>query len=98
MATRDIYEDGFDEDILNETTTPCPECSGHVSTNSQETICEDCGLVLDEHRTDYGPEWYGDEDETCIRGRANAFTYFRHSIIWLKYICCEIQVSHTLRL
>jgi transcription initiation factor TFIIB len=67
MATRDIYEDGFDEDVPNETTTPCPECSGHVSTNSRETMCEDCGLVLDEHRIDYGPEWYGDEEGTHVR-------------------------------
>jgi len=38
-------------------TNPCPECDGRVTTNSVETICEDCGLVIDEQRIDHGPEW-----------------------------------------
>lgn len=57
MAIRDIYETGFDEDVSNGGTTPCPECKGQVRTNSVETICEDCGLVIDEQRIDHGPEW-----------------------------------------
>jgi len=58
MATRDIYETGFDEDVqTNSSTNPCPECDGRVTTNSVETICEDCGLVIDEQRIDHGPEW-----------------------------------------
>lgn len=57
MATRHIYETGFDEDVSNDGTTPCPECKGEVRTNSVETICEDCGLVIGEQRIDHGPEW-----------------------------------------
>lgn len=58
MATRDIYETGFDEDVqTNSSTNPCPECDGRVTTNAIETICEDCGLVIDEQRIDHGPEW-----------------------------------------
>ncbi|WP_256403909.1 transcription initiation factor IIB [Halorubrum salinum] len=57
MATRDIYETDFDKDVSNDGTTPCPECKGEVRTNSVETICEDCGLVIDEQRIDRGPEW-----------------------------------------
>jgi len=58
MATRDIYETSFDEDVqTNSSTNPCPECDGRVTTNSVETICEDCGLVIDEQRIDHGPEW-----------------------------------------
>jgi len=59
MATaRHIYETGFDEDVqTNSSTNPCPECDGRVTTNSVETICEDCGLVIDEQRIDHGPEW-----------------------------------------
>ncbi|MFC7216000.1 transcription initiation factor IIB family protein [Saliphagus sp. GCM10025334] len=58
MATRDIYETGFDEDVqTNSSTNLCPECDGRVTTNSVETICEDCGLVIDEQRIDHGPEW-----------------------------------------
>ena len=56
MATRHIYETGFDEDVSNN-NTPCPECKGQVRTNSVETICEDCGLVIDQQQIDYGPEW-----------------------------------------
>jgi transcription initiation factor TFIIB len=65
MATRDIYETTFDEDVQTESeSNQCPECSGRVTTNAVETVCEDCGLVVDEQRIDHGPEWRGfDEDE-----------------------------------
>ena len=63
MATRHIYETSFDEDVSNN-NTPCPECKGQVRTNSVETICEDCGLVINEQQIDYGPEWRNhDQDE-----------------------------------
>ena len=37
----------------------CPECDGQVvSDESQgETVCADCGLVVDEDAVDRGPEW-----------------------------------------
>jgi len=58
MATRDIYETSFNENVqTNSSTNSCPECSGRVATNSVETICEDCGPVIDEQRIDHGPEW-----------------------------------------
>ncbi len=65
MATREIYETTFDEDVQTETeSNQCPECSGRVTTNAVETVCEDCGLVVDKQRIDRGPEWRGfDEDE-----------------------------------
>jgi len=48
----------FDEDAQSATTTNrCPECDGRVTTSTAETICEDCGLVIDEQRIDPGPEW-----------------------------------------
>jgi transcription initiation factor TFIIB len=76
MATRDIYETGFDEEVAND-NTPCPECEGEVRTNSVETICEDCGLVIDDHRIDHDPEWSThDQDQ---RKRAGApLTAARH--------------------
>jgi len=65
MATRDIYESGFDEDVqIDESTSSCPECGGRVETNAVETVCEECGLVIDEHAIDHGGEpVYDDEDE-----------------------------------
>lgn len=65
MATRDIYATGFDEDVQTESSAnQCPECHGHVTTNVKETVCEDCGLVIEEQRIDHGPEWRAyDADE-----------------------------------
>ena len=55
MATRDIYETSFDEDIQTESNAnQCPECDGHVTTNAVETVCEDCGFVIHEQRIDHG--------------------------------------------
>jgi len=64
MATRDIYETSFDEDVRAESNAnQCPECNGRVTTNAVETVCEDCGLIIDEQRIDYGPEWRAYDDE-----------------------------------
>ena len=61
MSLRDIYERSFDEDTSTDeeeqTRTGCPECGGTVRTNSIETACEDCGLVIDDRPIDHGPEW-----------------------------------------
>ena len=78
MATRDIYETAFDEDVQTDTeSNQCPECDGRVTTNAVETVCEDCGLIIEEQRLDHGPEWRGfDEDE---RDRTGApLTAARH--------------------
>jgi transcription initiation factor TFIIB len=79
MAIRDIYETAFDEDVQTDTeSNQCPECDGRVTTNAIETVCEDCGLVINEQRIDHGPEWRGfDED---VRERTGApLTAARHN-------------------
>ena len=37
----------------------CPECGGHLVHDSEhgETVCGDCGLVVEEDGIDPGPEW-----------------------------------------
>ncbi|MFC7141985.1 transcription initiation factor IIB family protein [Halosimplex aquaticum] len=37
----------------------CPECAGSLVSDDTrgETVCEDCGLVVDEDEIDPGPEW-----------------------------------------
>ncbi|WP_226482980.1 transcription initiation factor IIB [Natrinema amylolyticum] len=37
----------------------CPECGGRLVADDEhaETVCEDCGLVVDEGEIDRGPEW-----------------------------------------
>ena len=39
--------------------TTCPECGGHLVNDAShgETVCEECGLVVDEGEIDPGPEW-----------------------------------------
>jgi transcription initiation factor TFIIB len=65
MALSDIYERTFDEDTAtgNESAAGCPECGGTVHTNTIETTCDDCGLVIEEHPIDHGPEWRSFEDQ-----------------------------------
>ncbi|MWV39661.1 MULTISPECIES: transcription initiation factor IIB [Natrialba] len=37
----------------------CPECDGRLVSDAEhaETVCEDCGLVVEEDEIDRGPEW-----------------------------------------
>ncbi|MFC6992418.1 transcription initiation factor IIB family protein [Haladaptatus sp. GCM10025707] len=56
MATRDIYETAFDKDVQTSQHS-CPECDGRVTTNTHETVCDDCGLILSDQAIDPGPEW-----------------------------------------
>lgn len=77
MALRELYETTFDEDVQCETTTQCPECDGWVSTNAAETVCEDCGLVIDDQQIDHGPEWR-DHDKSERKRTGAPLTTARH--------------------
>ena len=37
----------------------CPECGGRLTEDAThgETVCEECGLVVEEGEIDHGPEW-----------------------------------------
>ncbi len=78
MATREIYETDFDEDVQTDSSpNQCPECDGQVTTKAVETVCKKCGLVVDEQRIDTGPEWRAcDRDERKRTGAA--LTAARH--------------------
>ncbi|SFL32120.1 transcription initiation factor TFIIB [Halogranum rubrum] len=80
MATRNIYETAFDEDVQCESSSnSCPECNGHVATNALETVCEDCGLVIADQQIDHGPEWRSFEDDDTNRERTGTpLTAARH--------------------
>jgi len=76
MATSDIYRRTFDEDVP---TNDCPECGGGVVTNSRETRCVDCGLVIADSPIDRGPEWREFDDPDRDRRRTGgARTPARH--------------------
>ena len=55
----DETESDETESAAEERITTCPECSGRLVTDTEhgETVCEDCGLVVEEDGIDRGPEW-----------------------------------------
>jgi len=66
-----------------EEITKCPECgSTHIVRNYErgELVCEECGLVLDDHFIDQGPEWRAfDVEQGEKRSRTGApMTYTIH--------------------
>jgi len=55
----------------------CPECGGNVVTHEAhgETVCSECGLVVDEDEVDRGPEWRAfDAQEKDKKSRVGAPT------------------------
>ncbi|MFB6251797.1 MAG: transcription initiation factor IIB family protein [Halobellus sp.] len=55
----------------------CPECSGPLISDEArgETVCSDCGLVVDENSIDRGPEWRAfDSAERDRKSRVGAPT------------------------
>jgi len=55
----------------------CPECSGRLVTDDEhgETVCEECGLVVEEDSVDRGPEWRAfDSREKDEKSRVGAPT------------------------
>jgi len=58
-------------------TRECPECSGRLTTDERhgETVCADCGLVVEEDEIDRGPEWRAfDSAERDQKSRVGAPT------------------------
>ncbi|MEF8775993.1 MAG: transcription initiation factor IIB [Haloarculaceae archaeon] len=61
----------------DESSLQCPECNGdlHVDDEHGETICRDCGLVVEEDSVDRGPEWRAfDAQEKDEKSRVGAPT------------------------
>jgi transcription initiation factor TFIIB len=64
-------EEEASEDVV------CPECSGRLIANEEraETVCTDCGLVVEEDEIDRGPEWRAfDAKEKDEKSRVGAPT------------------------
>ncbi len=67
------------EPTATERPRRCPECDGRVESDDCETVCGDCGLVVDEHAIDPGPEWRSFEDDDTNPERTGApLTRARH--------------------
>ncbi|KKF39152.1 transcription initiation factor IIB 2 [Halorubrum saccharovorum] len=61
----------------SEQTTTCPECDGNLVTDTEhgETVCSDCGLVVEQDSVDRGPEWRAfDSSERDSKSRVGAPT------------------------
>ena len=66
-----------EEEQTDEETLVCPECGGSLLSDSErgETVCEDCGLVVEEDEIDPGPEWRAfDSKEKDQKSRVGAPT------------------------
>ena len=62
-------------DTKSKETLECPECEGHLVSEESETICQDCGLVVDTDEVDRGPEWRAfDAKEKDQKSRVGAPT------------------------
>jgi len=61
MTDTSIRERASDERSTESETESlaCPECGGQVVSDEErgETVCADCGLVVEEDEIDRGPEW-----------------------------------------
>ena len=65
------------EGEADERQLTCPECSGRLEADSErgETVCTECGLVVEEDEIDRGPEWRAfDSAEKDKKSRVGAPT------------------------
>ena len=65
------------ESETTDETTRCPECSGQLITDEEhgETVCRECGLVVESDEIDRGPEWRAfDSAERDSKSRVGAPT------------------------
>lgn len=56
----------------------CTECGGKIRSADNETVCESCGLVIDESEIDYGPEWRSLDEDTDARRTGAPRSRARH--------------------
>jgi transcription initiation factor TFIIB len=66
-----------EEQTADEEELVCPECGGKLASDSEhgETVCQDCGLVVEEDEIDPGPEWRAfDSKEKDEKSRVGAPT------------------------
>ena len=70
-------ETEHEQEETSDETAVCPECSGNLVTDEErgETVCAECGLVVEEDEIDPGPEWRAfDASEKDEKSRVGAPT------------------------
>jgi transcription initiation factor TFIIB len=66
-----------EEETTENTSLDCPECGGNLVVDDEhgETVCAECGLVVEEDSVDRGPEWRAfDAKEKDKKSRVGAPT------------------------
>ena len=74
---REREEEAVDEQEATEDELVCPECSGRLAADTEhgETVCTNCGLVVETDEIDRGPEWRAfDSAERDQKSRVGAPT------------------------
>jgi transcription initiation factor TFIIB len=74
---RERESDEEETEEESEAELACPECGGSLAADAEhgETVCEDCGLVVEEDEIDPGPEWRAfDSKEKDKKSRVGAPT------------------------
>jgi len=58
-STESTESTAEEAESTEERTTTCPECEGNLITDTEhgETVCSECGLVVEQDSVDRGPEW-----------------------------------------
>ncbi|WP_435159944.1 transcription initiation factor IIB [Halorubrum sp. SY-15] len=75
-TTEHVDDEQETESSADEELT-CPECGGQLATDTEhgETVCVDCGLVVESDEIDRGPEWRAfDSREKDQKSRVGAPT------------------------
>ena len=70
-------EEREEQETQDEEELVCPECGGTLVNDAEhgETVCEECGLVVEEDEIDPGPEWRAfDSKEKDKKSRVGATT------------------------
>jgi transcription initiation factor TFIIB len=65
------------EQVAASSPDQCPECGGPISTSDREAVCGTCGLIVEEHTIDHGPDWRNFDDGVDPR-RTQALSDLRH--------------------
>ena len=76
LKTYDAEERAGDEESVAKTHS-CPDCGGSLTTDTArgETVCSECGLVVEDDVIDHGPEWRAfDSAERDQKSRVGAPT------------------------
>jgi len=76
-TTETVDDENESESETEEEELRCPECGGQLATDTEhgETVCVDCGLVVEEDEIDRGPEWRAfDSKEKDNKSRVGAPT------------------------